>query len=701
MLQNFMRKLQTTPFQFKHPKYKWVVIVSLIGCCLMGLDKFFPLNLSRFNDRSPIILDHNHELLCVLLSKDERYRLAIKLEAVDPLFLQFLIAYEDKRYFYHFGVDFLALGRALWQWGRTGKVVSGGSTLSLQTIRLLEPRPRTVFSKCKEMLRAFQLEYHYSKREILEMYLSLAPFGGNLEGIRAASLSYFNKEPKQLTPSEAALLVALPQQPTRLRPHIFPLRARYHRDKVITRMESVGILTEHQAIEAKQDHLSIVKIPFPKLGLHLAHRLIKESPHNIIFKTTLNHSLQKQIETLLKHQISSLDSMHSIAVLVVDNKIHQVLAYVGSADFFDDKRCGQVDMVSAIRSPGSALKPFIYAMGFDAEFIHPETIIQDVATHFRDYTPSNFKDVFHGAVTIREALQMSLNVPAVAILEKIGAETFSAHLRSLGITLKFHHDMTNPSLPIALGGVGTRLFELIALYSALANDGQYYPLSYTLNSVSKSPIETLVSAEAAQAVTAILEEAPLPAGWVDWGATHHRPVAYKTGTSYGFRDALAIGYTQDHTIGVWLGRADGTASSEYTGRTHAAPILFKVFALLPQNPLYLKGSKVYQTQASRAPLPKALSRFRRDINGKIPQDTFQILFPKDGTTLSVKPEQVIPVSFKGGKAPFYVYENSRTLNLAIQKREILWKPKGPGFWELTVLDSEGHSAVSVIQVRAP
>jgi len=693
-----MLRLLPVRFQFKRPNYIWVLVFTCILLSLWGLDRLFPLNLSHYHDRSPIVLDHNQEILSVSLAKDEHYRLAVKLKDIDPLYLKCLIAYEDKRFYYHFGVDFLAIGRALSQWILAGKVVSGGSTLSLQTVRLLEPRPRTLLSKSKEMLRAFQLEYHYSKQDILEMYLSLAPYGGNIEGIRAASLSYFKKEPKQLTVSEAALLVAIPQQPTRLRPHVFPERARYHRDKLITRMASLGILTAQQAIEAKEDKLPIVKTAFPRLGLHLVHHLISASPHSTLFQTTLDAGLQQQVETLLKQKIAMLDPMHTIAVLVVENKTRRILAYVGSADFFDDKRCGQVDMITAIRSPGSALKPFIYAMGFEAKIIHPDTIIQDVATSFKDYAPSNFKDVFHGAVTIREALQHSFNIPAVAVLEKMGAETFAAHLRSLGITLKFNQDMINASLPIALGGVGTRLFELTALYCALANDGLYQPLSYRMEAASQSSIHTLVTADAAQSVKAILEEAPLPEGWVDWSITHHMPVAYKTGTSYGFRDALAIGFTQDYTVGVWVGRPDGTASSGCTGRTHAAPLLFKVFDLLPQNSLYTKGSKYYHKQTAQHRVPKSLSRFNRALKEHIQQDTFKIIFPKDGTTLNVKKEQVIPISFMGGKPPYYVYENSRTLGQPIHKKEILWKPKGTGFWELTVLDSEGHSAASVIQI---
>lgn len=691
-----MPKLQKVRLRFKRLSYQSAIIILSIPLILRGLDVLFPLNLDRFQDCSPVVLDQQQIVLSVLLAKDERYRMPLSLKEVDPQFLKFLIAYEDKRFHDHWGVDFLAMGRALWQWSATGKVISGGSTLSMQTARLLEPRSRTLGNKCKEALRAIQLEYHYSKEQILEMYLRLAPYGGNIEGIRAACFSYFNKEPRHLTPSEAALLVALPQQPTRLRPYLFPARARYHRDKVIKRMESIGILSTEQSIEARKDGVPNKKKALPKLSLHLAHHLSSEAGDQRVFYTSLNASLQQQVETLLKQEIQSLDLMHSIAVLIIDNKAQEVLTYVGSADFFDDKRCGQVDMISAVRSPGSILKPFIYAMGFEQKCIHPETIIQDVATQFKDYAPSNFKDVFHGAVTMREALQYSLNVPAVAVLEKIGALGFATHLRSLGIRLTFHQENASPALPIALGGVGTRLFEITGLYCALANGGLYQPLSYFKNAI-KLPTQVLVTPEAARWVQMILEEAPLPEGWVDWHLTHHKPVAYKTGTSYGFRDALAIGFTEEYTVSVWVGRPDGTAASGYTGRTHAAPLLFKIFGLLPQSLLNIKGSKSYDSATLWGKPPQHLLEFKR-ASAQSTADAFKIVFPKNGTTLSIEQKQSIPITFTGGKGPFYVYENNRPIG-KITKHEILWKPKSTGFWELTILDSEGQSASSTIRIQ--
>ena len=738
------------PVRFKFWRRSAILVLLLIGGGFC-LDKIFPLDLSRFNDRSPILLDKNGNLLSVLLAKDERFRLTVSVEEVDPKYIQQLIHYEDKRYYYHFGIDPFALIRALWQWGNSGKVISGGSTLTLQTVRLLEPRSRTLVNKCIEFLRAIQLECHFSKKTILEMYLSLAPYGGNIEGIRAASISYFGKEPKTLTPAEAALLVVLPQQPTRLRPFINPALAKAHRDKVLKRMQKIKILDEKQTSEAMQDGIPEVKQKFPQLARHLAQRLNAEAPLTKVHPTYIDSELQTKVEQLLNLQTQFLDPQQSMAALVVDNKTRAVVAYVGSADFKNDMRCGQVDMISAIRSPGSTLKPFIYALGFEEQMIHPDTIIQDVPTSFSGYAPNNFKDIFHGSVSIREALQQSLNVPAVAVLERIGAGRFAGLLRDLGVTLKFKNENVNPSLPLALGGVGTKLSDLVSLYSALANEGKFAPLLYTRsktadklanspdessNSViasrskastkqssktsyhpreSGDPIQNticFVNKDAAYIVKEILEAAPLPSGFVDQIATRSQPIAYKTGTSYGFRDALAVGFNDKYTIGIWVGRPDGTPCLDQTGRTHAAPTLFKVFSLLPNSSETQHHEHSSQVAlAAKKSIPKHLIEFKSKQNSQSSENNLKILFPKEGTTLNVDDNlNSIPISFSGGKPPYYYFENDKPLEEVLEQKENLqasssnaqhkfqWKPKNLGFWELTIVDSEGNSASSTIKV---
>lgn len=682
--------------------------------CLLSLDIIFPVNLERYEQKSSIVLDKNNELLSVLLTNDGYWRMPITILDVDPLFIKMLIAYEDKRFYSHWGVDPFAMIRALLQRIQTGRIISGGSTLTLQTVRLLEPRNRTLFNKFIEILRAFQLEAHYTKEEILNIYLTLAPYGGNLEGIRAASLSYLNKEPKQLTAAEAALLVALPQKPSRLRPDYYPEPALKNRNKIIKRMEKIetenisdnnkinrekiNILDKIKIKEALEDKIPKVKYPFPFLAPHLAFsfRMTKTTT------TTIDKSLQKQLERLLKQQVQFLEPAQTISALVVENKTRKIIAYVGSADFFSEAKFGQVDIIKSYRSPGSTLKPFMYAIGFDQGLIHPETFIQDVPTLFSDYAPKNFKDIFHGTVTIREALQQSLNIPAVLVLERIGPHVFISELRKLGVNLKFSDKTVKPSLSVALGGVGINLYDLVSLYVALANQGEYAPLQLVENKKNMDPrlrgddgVVSFISSESANAVTCILEGVAPPEGLVDWRASTHSAIAYKTGTSYGFRDAYAIGYTPDYTVGVWVGRPDGTPVPDKTGRTEAAPLLFKIFNCLPQ-----KSNSGLIANINKP--PENLVTFKpkgpTKNNNEVP---FQILFPKEGMQIEMESMDSIKISLSGGKPPFYCLLNGRPMDEVFSKRIISWIPKTPGFWELTFIDSEGQSDSVMFLLTSP
>lgn len=670
------------------------------------LDRFYPLDMGRYQDLSHLILDKQNQLLTALISKDERLRFQVNLNEVDSRFIRILVAYEDKRFFYHYGIDPLAIGRALWQWGRSGRIVSGGSTLTLQTVRLLEPKSRTLIHKLQEALRALQLEYHYSKKEILEIYLSLAPYGGNLEGIRAASLTFFNKDPKMLSISEAALLVALPQQPSRLRLNLYPERARKSRDKILLRMKTVGVLTPTETQEALEDEVPKINTlySFPRYAGHLAYRLASMMPQQFVHKTFIDLSLQKQCETLLKLQLPFLDKAQTVALMIVENKTRQVVTYVGSAAYFDDRRCGQVDMIKAIRSPGSTLKPFIYGLGFELGVIHPDTIMQDIPTLFCDYAPSNFKDTFHGMVTVKEALQNSLNIPAVSILEKIGPGYFTEKLRKVGVPLKFSNNLVSPSLSLALGGVGVSLEDLVNLYMALANQGEFAKALISGEIVKEKEVNLLEN-KAAWHVTHILEGTPPPEGFVHVNATTHAPIAYKTGTSYGFRDAWALGFTKDFTVGVWVGRPDGTPHSDQVGRTVAAPILFKVFDILPKRDKNFKEQEPEGILSLKAQeLPKTLMHFKRkDIENVNVSKNLKILFPKEGSMIHLEKEEQgfrpIRIFVSGSKPPFYCFENGHPLSEKFSTHEILWQPKELGFTEITVVDSLGASASVTICLR--
>lgn len=525
-----------------------------LAVLVFAADRLFPPDLTRWRDRSTLVTDASGEVLRAFISDDGAWRLPMTADEANATYLAMLVAYEDHRFYCHPGVDPLALARALWQAARHGRVVSGGSTLTMQVARLLEPRPRTVGAKLVEMLRAFQLEERFSKREILGMYLTLAPFGGNLEGARAASLAYFGRAPSALTPGQAALLVTLPQSPTKRRPDLAPAAAQAGRDGLLRRMAARGILTRQVAHEAMSERVPTERRPLPFLAPHLADRLRRTQPTGSVIASTVDAGLQRRVETLVRDARAALEPEAEVAVLVVDVANRRARAYVGGS--FTGP-FGQVDMVAAPRSPGSALKPFLYGMGFEALPLHPETRINDAPAVFGDYAPRNFDGGFHGLVTVREALQQSLNVPAVKVLDRVGPARFLARLREVGAQVSLPRPDAAPGLPLALGGVGISLADLTNLYADLADRGRALPLALTLPVPGNRAVaeRRLLSPVAAWYVADILAETPRPDGRAAIGG---RWLAYKTGTSYGFRDAWAVGFTGGQAVGVWVGRPDGT-----------------------------------------------------------------------------------------------------------------------------------------------
>ncbi|WP_051340522.1 penicillin-binding protein 1C [Azospirillum halopraeferens] len=685
-----------------------------------GLDRAFPPDLTRYHDRSAEVADRNGVVLRAFTAGDDAWRFAVTPDAVAPLYRAMLVAYEDKRFAVHPGVDPLAVvraaGQALWH----GKVVSGASTLTMQAARLLEPRPRTVAAKLIEMARALQLEWRFTKDEILAIYLTLAPFGGNLEGVRAASLAYFGKEPRHLTPAEAALLVALPQSPTRLRPDRGGDGVRRARDKVLDRAVGAGLLTAAAAEAAAAAPVPSARRPFPFLAPHLAERLRATRPGEERIVTTLDAGLQETAEGLLHRLAEGLDPRAGVAALVVDNATREVRAYVGSGGYFDERRNGMVDMVQAVRSPGSTLKPFIYAMAFDRLIVHPMTVIADVPRRFGGYAPENFGGGFAGEVTVGEALQRSLNVPAVALLDRVGPLGFDAALRAVGVTLRFDRRVGRPTLPIALGGVGLTLEELVTLYGAFSHGGGVAPLR-TLPAGAGSSAGTadggpLMGESAAWYVARVLRGAPRPPGYADpEGAGDARRIAFKTGTSYGYRDAWAIGFTDSHTAGVWVGRPDGTPCLRCVGLETAAPVLFRLFDLLPDG----AGPAAVAARpppgvitGTTADLPPVLRRFAdapavarhgaAEAAGRL-----RIAFPVDGSVVSLGRDRgeagrlaALPLRAEGGRRPLRWLINDRPLGGGDWRRGASWRPDGAGFVDVKVLDADGNVSTATVFVAA-
>lgn len=676
-------------------------LLCLVGLLYM-LDQQFPPSIARAGQTSVQVLDAKGRLLRGFTVADGLWRLPARPEAVDPLYLQMLLAYEDQRFTSHPGIDPLALLRAIGQWFRYGRVVSGASTLTMQTARLLEPHQRDLLGKIGEMGRALQLEWRYTKDEILSFYLTLAPYGGNLEGIRAASLAWLGKEPARLTAAEAALLVVLPQAPSRLRPDRFPERARAARDKVLLRMGELDVLDDRQVAEAQQEPLPARYRPSPFVAPHLADRLRTARPDETLHPTYIDRDLQQTLETLARQRQSQLAENASVALLVVANRDRRVLAYVGGSDFFDPRRAGQIDMIRAVRSPGSTLKPLIYGLGFDDLLIHPETLIDDEPTRFAGYTPSNFQHTHAGQVTVREALQQSLNIPAVAVLARIGPGRLMGRLQTVDLPLRGNRIHPQPGLPLALGGAGTTLEELVTLYLGFAQGGLVAPLRFGPNEPHAAG-QRLLSETACWYLADILRTAPTPGDVLTPSSVAHpRPIAYKTGTSYGFRDAWALGFDAGYTVGIWVGRPDGSPNPGHHGRNTAAPLLFRVFDLLPEPTARSPTPPSDALLVSRDQLPERLRYFQLNPERVTTGAPLEISFPVAGSTVEL-PERSgalaeLPLVAKGGVKPLRWLVNGQPLGGESWQREAFWLPDGEGLARITVLDHTGQAASAEVWI---
>jgi penicillin-binding protein 1C len=670
---------------------------------LAVLDRVFPLEKSRIDDRSVIVTSARGTLLRAFASSDGRWRLPVKPRDVDARYIEMLLAWEDQRFREHAGVDPLAVLRSAYQLAANARVVSGASTITMQVARLMEPRERTVFAKAMQVARAVQLDWHYAKDEILEHYLTLAPYGGNLEGIRAASLAWFGKEPTRLTVGEAALLVCLPQSPERRRPDRFPDVARKARDRVISVLAERGVITRREAAEAREEPVPARRLRFPFNAPHIAEELFAGNKgKDPVITTTIRADIQVMLEDLARRERAYFDDDANVAAIVVDNATRDVMAYLGGANFW--AAAGQVDLATATRSPGSTLKPFIYGMAFDELIVHPQTLIDDKPTAFGDYEPRNFDRGFQGTVSMETALQLSLNVPAVALLDRIGPLRFSAALRNAGATLRFPRKGALPSLPMALGGVGMSLRDLTMLYAGIPNAGEVAPLNFVPGS-AKPAATRIFGAAPAWYLGEILKEANLPDGWsMGQGIERARPVAFKTGTSYGYRDAWSLGFSRKYTVGVWVGRADGSTRPGHIGRNDAAPLLLKVFDLLPpeEKAPAMPPPDAWWVQNAEQ-LPPGLQRFRSNARMTAGLKRVQpprISFPPNGATLSIadrrKPDPM-PLKATGGRAPLQWVVNGTPLP---DSSNPWWTPDVEGFAQITVVDADGRSDTAQVRLKA-
>lgn len=636
------------------------------------------------SETSTEMRDRNGDLLRLYTVEDGRWRLSVRPDAVDRRYIDMLIGYEDKRFYQHAGVDpramLRAVGQALWH----GEVVSGGSTLTMQAARLLEDSGTGRLSgKLRQIRVALALERRLSKDRILQIYLTRAPFGGNLEGVRAATLAYFGKEPRRLTAAEAALLVALPQSPEARRPDRNRRAAGDARDRVLERLGRASILSQSEITAAYSEPVPFARKPFPALAPHLTDLALAENPVAPRHTLTLDRPLQQSVESLARDSLRTLPDGVSVALVIADHRTGEILASVGSASYASgDGRQGFVDMTRALRSPGSTLKPLVYAMGFDRGLAHPQTLINDRPVAFGSYAPQNFDGAFRGELSVTDALRQSLNIPVILLLNEIGPAHLMEALRKSGLHPELPGDQ--PGLAVALGGVGVTLTDLVQLYAMLANEGRTRPLHWH-ETPATPPIHDVISRSAAWQVGDILAGlAPPP------GAPRGR-IAYKTGTSYGHRDAWAVGFDGAHVAGVWIGRADGTPVPGAFGGDLAAPILFEAFQRLKPEADPLPPPPPETLIVSTADLPQPLKRFTgREAIFRPDEDAPKLVFPPAGARLPVD-STGLAVKLRDGTPPFTWMANGAAVLTGIRRRDTVLNGLSRGYSTLSVIDAEGRA----------
>lgn len=565
-----------------------ILLVGFVSLFLSFIifDYIFPLK-TQLN-YSSIILSSNGSIIHAFLNNNDKWRMKTGLDEISHTLRKTIIYKEDKYFYYHPGINPVSIARALFYNILTHKRTSGASTISMQVARMLERKKRSYGNKFIEIFRAFQLEWHYTKDEILQLYLNLVPYGGNIEGVKSASMLYFQKKPETLSLAQITTLSIIPNRPTSLKigennSYIFQ-----ERNKWLKRFLKDEIFSTQDVADALNEPLNAQRYSAPKQAPHFSIRMYNKYPNEPILTTSLDIQKQQKVEAIVRNYITTLKNMHisNAAVMLINNHTHAVETYIGSADFFDIKSQGQVDGVNAIRSPGSTLKPLLYALAMDKGFITPKTTIADVPVNFSGYRPENYDNQYHGKITIEKALALSLNVPAVKILDKTSVHSIAEKLGMANFKW-INKNKNNLGLSLILGGCGVTLEELTNLYSTFANNGKYQNLKWRVDekdSAKDSASVSLFSHSASYMVSNILTQLLRPDLPYKFENSVHLPkVAWKTGTSYGRRDGWSIGYNVDYTVGVWIGNFNGEGVPELNGAEYATPLLFEIFNNISYN----------------------------------------------------------------------------------------------------------------------
>ena len=565
-------------------KIPFIILATGIIVFLIYLVTPLPKKLLS-RDYSQVILAKDSTFLRVFLNEEQQWCLPPSLQPDIPENLKIaILTFEDQHFYRHPGVNPIALVRALYLNIKHQQVVSGGSTITMQLARMLENNPRTIFNKLSEIFLAVKLELHYSKEEILNDYLAHAPFGANIRGYLAASHRFFGKKPNQLTWGEAATLAVLPNAPSM----IFPSR----NNRQLEKKRNVLLLKlyENNIIDLETYELSLLEktpnkiIPFPLASPHLTDYIHSRNQLAVVH-TSIDQNLQYETNFFVKQHAAQLKQMGvmNLCAIVVDNQSGKVASYVGSQDYNDLENEGRVNGIISARSSGSILKPYLYALAIDEGLILPQTLIKDVPTYFSSFAPSNASESFSGISTASKALVHSLNIPAVRLLNSYGVNKFYNLLEAAGVQTLFR-TADDYGLPLILGGAEVTPWDMAKLYMGMANAGNFQDISYLKAERSKSAHD-LVSSGSTYLILDQMKELIRPGlefYWKKYSA--QEPIAWKTGTSYGHKDAWAAGVTPKWTIIVWAGNFDGTSNKSLSGMRSAGPLLFNILKVLPKDP---------------------------------------------------------------------------------------------------------------------
>ncbi|MFY0651435.1 MAG: penicillin-binding protein 1C [Cyclobacteriaceae bacterium] len=552
-----------------------LVIFSLLFI-LSSLNILFPFRPPI--EYSTIIQTKDKQLLHTYLTTDEKWRMFTTLEEITPTLKRAILFKEDQYFYYHFGINPVSVLRAAFNNIFSGRRTSGASTITMQVARMIEPKERSYVNKLIEVFRALQLEWIYSKEEILQMYLNLVPYGGNIEGVKSASLIYFEKMPDHLSLAEVTALSIIPNRPNSLRIGKANQLIVQERNRWLDKFSAGGLFPEGDIADAKQEELSAARNLLPRLAPHLSLRLKNQYASSKIIKTTVDLNVQLKVEAIVKNYTTQLyqQNIKNAAAIVIDNETMKVKAYVGSADYYNTEDGGQVDGIKGVRSPGSTLKPLLYGLAIDKGMVTPKTIIADTEVNYSGYQPRNYKENFNGNVTIEYALANSLNIPAVKVLDELKPHNFIEALSRCGFR-QIEKDKHKLGLSTVLGGCGVTLEELTRLYTSFAHGGKLSPINFRIQDSIKYSSQVISEASTfmiSEILTSVVRP-DLPAQWKN--STSLPKVAWKTGTSYGRRDAWSIGFNKKYTIGVWVGNFSGEGVQELTGSDIAAPLLFNIF----------------------------------------------------------------------------------------------------------------------------